>query len=460
MICIKDFKMNRRELLKLMATTIIAGKEKDMLLADKSKNDYPHIILVSFDTMRPDHLACYGYSKELAPNLDRLAEEGVKFNDHVANCGWTLPQHMSLLTGMYPLTHGMIRLRDNPPLRPEKTLMTKCLKDAGYLNFGVVNSNSYGGGRRYGFDRGFDLYRDDLPGNQHMEQTADRAISCLRDNHESGPCFLYIHVNDTHQPFKPPEPFFSQWGDSEHSHYEGEFTYVDYHFGRIIDELDRLNIREKTMVVVVSDHGYEFHEHGFVEKKVNLYNEIIDTVLLISYPDRLPKGKAIDGLVEMVDIAPTILDIAGLPPKSDVQGKSLLPWITGEASGAPKEIAYSHTFHNKQGQDSEQSQYEHFSARTAQYKFIRSHVLCEPEEFCADWEDRFRGILKRTGEDPESLHKGMVIKELYSLVDDPGEQRSILSEKPEIASDLEAKLNVWVEDTQDETSINLRRGIF
>ena len=431
-----------------------------MLLADRAKNDYPHIILISFDTMRPDHLGCYGYSKDLAPNLDRLAEMGVKFNDHVANCGWTLPQHMSLLTGMYPLTHGMIRLRDNPPLRPEKTSITKYLRDAGYLNFGIVNSNGYGGGRRFGFDRGFDIYRDDLPGNQHMEKTADRAISCLRENYKGRPCFLYIHVNDTHQPFKPPEPFFSQWGDSHHNHYEAEFTYVDHHFGRILDELDRLKIRENTMVVVTSDHGYEFQEHGFQEKKVNLYNEIIDTVLIFSYPARLPKGKTIDGLAEMVDIAPTILDIIGLPPKPHAQGKSLLPWITGEASGAPKEIVCSHTFHNKQAQDSEQSQYEHFSARTADYKFIRSHILCEPEEFCHDWGDRFRGLLERIGEAPTSLRKGMVIKELYNLADDPGEQRTILSEKPEIAADLETKLDTWIEDTQDDVSMNLRKRIF
>ena len=134
----------------------------------------------------------------------------------------------------------------------------------------------------------------------------------------------------------------------------------------------------------------------------------------------------------------------------------MLPWITGEASGAPKEIVCSHTFHNKQAQDSKQPQYEHFSARTANYKFIRSHVLCDPEEFCHDWGDRFRGLLERIGGDTASLHKGMVIRELYDLVDDPGEQHTILSEKSEIATELEARLDAWVENTQDDVSINLR----
>ena len=234
----------------------------------------PHILLISLETFRRDHLRIHGCAKDLAPNLDRLAREGVCFTDAVANSGWTLPQNITLHTGMYPLSHNLTLLREQPPLSPNIVTLAEHMKNNGYKTFSGVNArNPYSAHAQYGFDRGFDEHIQGAVYNQHMDWTEQFILERFRS--ENGPLFMYIHINDTHEPWDAPQPWKTMWGDSYHNLYEGDITYADHYIGRIILGLKDLELFDNTLFVVFGDHGTEFWEHGFTEKKVNLYNEIL-----------------------------------------------------------------------------------------------------------------------------------------------------------------------------------------
>jgi arylsulfatase A-like enzyme len=425
--------------------------------------DRPHILLISLETLRRDHLGCYGCTRELMPNLDRLADEGARCRDSVANCGWTLPQHMTLHTGLYPLTHSVV-LWDGPPIGKRWTMLAEHLKAHGYRTFaGVSERNNFGGGAIFGFDRGFDEHAPGAAYNRHMPWTEEFIVSRLRDHHAAGPCFVYVHVNDSHEPFDPPEPWHSMWGTTYHNKYEGELSYVDHYLGRIFASLKELGILDETLVVVFADHGTTFWEHEFLEKKCNLYREILDVPLLVRYPPRIPPGRVVEGLVESAMVLPTILELAGLPPLPQAQAPSFVPRLLGTSSDAPEYVC-AHTAHN----DDEKHgpiQFEMFAIQSLDLKFIRTEVRVEPDVLYGDRARHFRTIMLRAGYDPCDLEKGTVIRELYDFRVDPGEHRTLVSpigqyfyppvpdrftpdEARAVAADLEAKLDAWIADTR------------
>ncbi len=425
--------------------------------------DHPHILLISLETLRRDHLGCYGCPRELMPHVDRIAEGGVRFRDSVANCGWTLPQHMTLLTGLYPLTHGVV-LWDNPPLEKRWKLLSEHLKEHGYRTFaGVSKRNAFGGGAKFGFDRGFNEHLPEAEYNQHMPWTEQFIVSRLRDHHASGPCFVYVHINDSHEPFEPPEPWYSMWGPSYRNKYEGELSYVDHYLGRIFTAMKEMGILDETLVVVFADHGTTFWEHEFLEKKCNLYREILDVPLIMRYPPRIPAGRVVEGLVESAMVAPTILELAGLAPLPQAQGASVAPRILGRSPEAPEHVC-AHTVHNNDDKMGP-IEFEQHAIQTLDYKFIRSKIHVEPNELYGDRKRHFQTIMLRAGYDPCELKAGTVIRELYDFRVDPGEHRTLISpigqrfyppvpdrltpaEAQTIAADLERKLDAWLDDTR------------
>jgi len=179
-----------------------------------------NVILISFDTLRRDHVHAYGYPKRLSPTLDGLAARGVLFKDAVVNCGWTLPQHITLLTGLYPIKHGILYLRRRCRLSARFPTLAEMFQAKGYLTFGFGNQNGFGGGWQYGFYRGMRHYTTIFPFNNMMELTVEPIAQCLRLAGDT-PFFMYIHTNDTHEPFAASEPFGSKWGSSYRNKYEG-----------------------------------------------------------------------------------------------------------------------------------------------------------------------------------------------------------------------------------------------
>jgi arylsulfatase A-like enzyme len=408
----------------------------------------PHILLISLETIRRDHLRCHGYPKDLAPHLDRLARSGVYCTDAVANCGWTLPQNITLHTGLYPLTHDLTLMREQHPIFAEHTTLAEHLTTHGYRTFaGVSSRNPYSAHAKYGFDRGFDEHDPGADYNRHMPWTEEFVLSRFRDNAGDAPCFVYVHVNDTHEPWDAPEPWRTLWGDSYHNLYEGDITYTDHYLGRIFAGLRDLNLFDDMLIAVFGDHGTELWEHGFTEKKVNLYNEILHVPLIFHCPSRLPAGLPLPGLAESAQVAPTLLEVAGLPPLKTAQGAGLLPRIRGDASGG-LEYVCSHTRHEHQ-REGGPVQFDHYAVQTTDRKFIRLELHVQPDDLCSDWKYRMQAIAVRCRVNPDSLGPGTVLRELYDLRTDPREGRNLLADPGDdhtaMAADLEGTLNAWVD---------------
>ncbi len=392
-----------------------------------------NVILISFDTLRQDFLSCYGYPKPLSPNLDQLADEGVIFTDAVVNCGWTLPQHISMITGTHPLKHKVIYLRKRCSLPTSIKTLAELFRQEGYVTFGFANTNPYGGGNwGYGFYRGMYYYNTLFPLNNMMELLPEVLLGTVKMAGPK-PFFIYIHVNDTHEPFAANKPFASKWGSGYVNRYEGEVSYVDHYFGIILKEIEKRGLKDNTLVVATSDHGTEFLEHEFQEKKLNLYEEISRVPLIFSLPSFLPQGKKIEGLCETIDIAPTLLDMCDLSIPDWMDGKSLYNRISGE--GKPSKYVIAHTLHD----EGSYGAYDHFSIRNERYKFIRTRSLLKyPMELPGTIGERFRRL------NSVAEFKNGFWRELYDLKKDSLEKKNIISSIPLIANKLEEKLAEYI----------------
>jgi arylsulfatase A-like enzyme len=368
------------------------------------------------------------------------------------------------MTGLYPLTHGVM-LFDSPPVAARWTLLSEHLRAHGYQTFaGVSQRNDYGGGARFGLDRGFDEHVPGAAYNQHMPWTESFILERFREHHRAGPCFVYVHVNDSHEPFVPPEPWYSMWGETYRDKYAGELSYVDHYLGRTWRGLEEMGLLDEMLIVIFADHGTEFAEHGFYEKKCTLYREILDVPLIVHWPGRVPRQRIVEGLVESAQVAPTILELVDLPPLPHAQGESLVPRIQGRYASTPEYVC-AHTVHSHQ-RDFGPPQFDHYAIQTATHKLIRAKLHADPSALHGDWQRRFQTIMLRAGRDPAGLRAGTVIRELYDLRVDPGEHRSLLrpdrayeawpryprTHAPAVAREtagrLEAKLDRWIADTR------------
>ena len=393
--------------------------------------DFPgpfNVILISFDTLRRDHLGAYGYRKAVSPNLDRLAADGVLFEDGVANCGWTLPQHVTMLTGQYPIRHGLIYLRRRCHIPTRFRTLAELFAKVGYVTLGFCNQNGYGGGWRYGFHRGMRSFTNVFRFNNMMEQAVLHIGAYLELLREK-PFFIYIHTNDTHEHFAASEPFGSMWGSEYENRYEGEITYVDHYFGEILGKLAELGIADRTLVVATSDHGTEFREHGFLEKKLNLYEEILQVPLIMRLPGVLPGGLRVPGPAETIDIAPTIMDICSIG-RPEMDGVSLMPRLGGQ--GSAREFTLAHTLHETC------YWYEHWAVRTPTQKLIRTQPLAKPKRGKNLAADRFERLSK------VGLKRGMGWVELYDLARDPAETENLAATQPTTVRRLEGQIKKWV----------------
>jgi arylsulfatase A-like enzyme len=388
-----------------------------------------NVIMISLDTVRRDHLGCYGYGKEVSPTLDGLARDGILFEDGVANCGWTLPQHVTMLTGVYPITHGLVYLKRKGVIPRKFKTLAEILQAAGYTTLGFCNQNGYGGGWRYGFHRGMNSFTNVFHYNNMMEKVVPHAMEYMTLLREK-PFFMYIHTNDTHEPFAASEPYGSMWGSSYENRYEGEITYVDNYLGVILERLEELGLTDKTLVVATSDHGSEFKEHGFLEKKLNLYEEILQVPMLMRLPGVLPAGLRVAGQAQTVDLMTTILDICGFNAPEGIDGRSMLGRIRGDEQGP--DVVYSHTLHETA------YWYEHWSARSDNYKFIRTQPLKKPKTRKNLVADRFARL-----EEVATRKRGSWI-ELYDLKEDPAELENLASGRPKVVGEMERGIRKWV----------------
>jgi arylsulfatase A-like enzyme/Tfp pilus assembly protein PilF len=288
----------------------------------------PSVLLITLDTTRADHLGCYGADFAASPNLDALAGRGVRFDDALSPTPLTLPSHVSILTGMVPRNHGV---RDNAMYRldEEPEVLAAVLGRHGYDTAAFVSSVVLD--RIGGLDRGFDLYDDSVRIGERQAfayrekaaaQTNDAVLGHLDRLEE--PFFLWVHYFDPHLPYVPPEPFRSRFKDHP---YDGEIAFMDHEIGRLLEGVRKK--RSSLVVVVAGDHGESLGEHGEEAHGVFIYQATQRVPLILAGPG-LPKGKVVEDRVGLIDVAPTVLDLLGLPALSNADGRSLLPMLKGK----------------------------------------------------------------------------------------------------------------------------------
>ncbi|MGA1867787.1 MAG: tetratricopeptide repeat protein [bacterium] len=313
---------------------------RQSLTKDKGLSPRPNILLITIDTLRADHLSCYGYSEIVTYSLDMLAREGMQFIRAYTPVPITLPSHASIMTGKYPISH---RVMDNGvfALNNEEETLAECLKKEGYVCAAFIGSFVLDS--QFGLAQGFDVYADNLDPNRGVDEPQQiglryperRGDAVLNDfiqwldgyeaSADSSPFFAWVHFFDPHYTYEPPEPFSSQFKDNL---YDGEIVYTDFCLKRLFDKLMAYDEWDSSWIIVVGDHGEGLGEHQEKYHGVFLYNSTLHVPLIMRYPKFIPSS-IISSQVRTIDIAPTILDVLGIKPFKKTDGISFAALFEG-----------------------------------------------------------------------------------------------------------------------------------
>jgi len=420
----------------------------------------PNVLLITVDTLRPDHLGCLGYPRNTSPHLDGLARRGVVFRTAITAAGRTVQSFPSILTGVYPPVHGLRHEGQSYEILKGRLTLTRALRDGGYDTFAVTK------GLNVGLHRDFELYDPDvyldpegkkvyLPTRDDREAT-QKAIHWLRRRGSTRrPFFLWMRYDAPHWPYQAPPPFTEMFdpeyrgphtfnsgqdpdprrGDIifgltrlpprevEHAvaHYDGEVAYADRAVGDLLKALDEMGQTSRTLVVVTSDHGEGLGEHDyFFEHGAYLYDPVVRVPLIVVAPGRLPEGRVVETQGRTIDIMPTVLDLIGLAIPPGLQGVSLVPWARGSVNG-PGPLAYCESGRNYFKENPRQF----VDGIAGKWRMLRS--------------DRFKLIL--IPKEPEPIW------EFYDLLADPGETTNVIDRFPaEVAVLREAVLQILETD--------------
>ena len=319
----------------------------------------PNIVLIIIDTLRSDHLGCYGYRRSTSPAMDAVAAEGVRFDQAIAGASWTTPAVMSMFTSLPPSLHQTVT---SSTMLPEgMTTLAAELKKGGYQTAAIIVNPCTS--RKYGFNRGFDLYDDnsiqlaaglgdlDLNNNSVSDKVTQYAIKWLKSGRQPNrPFFLHVFYFDPHYDYMPPSPYDGMFTDPDYyggqdgskittlvgkpltradkeqiiGLYDGEIRFTDDQIKVLLDTLQSMNLLNDTLLVITGDHGEEFWEHDGVAHGHTLYDELLRVPLIIHWPKEIKPKQVISKQVSLIDLMPTVLDMAGLPIPSQCRGQSLV----------------------------------------------------------------------------------------------------------------------------------------
>lgn len=342
------------------------------------------MILISIDSLRADHVGCYGYGRDTTPNLDRFAAEGVRFEQHISSSSWTLPAHAALFTSVADSVHGCVEATGTG-LNPAFVTLAERFQGAGYATGGF-----YGGpylSDAFGLGQGFDVYEYAVDGNLHTVFPEDKVEAWGNNpqnharshrgvtndavygefaewmNGQEGAFFAFLHLWDVHYDFTPPAPWDTRFGDaysgpvdgedfsSDHglyrpgmdtgdfdrliALYDGEIGWTDTFLGKLREDLTRLGALENTVIAITADHGTEFFEHGTKGHRQTLFDEVVHVPFVLWGPG-VDAGTVVAQQTRMIDLGPTLLELADLARPDGVMGESLAPAARGEDFGASR----------------------------------------------------------------------------------------------------------------------------
>jgi arylsulfatase A-like enzyme len=323
----------------------------------------PNIVLIVVDTLRADHLESYGHHRPTSPSIDAFAGSAIRFERAYSSAPWTKPAVASMFTGLHPSSHAVLGLERSLP--QSATTLAERLRDAGYATGAVISHHLIGS--EFGFDQGFSHFLEDQArGHRHLStgpvtRQAEDLVDSLRS--EGQPFFLFVHYFDPHFAYlRHPEYGFSSerparihWErgiaklrvldpppDAEEiayleSAYDEEVRYTDAGIGRLLDSLRARDLFDDALIVITSDHGEEFYEHGWLGHTIGVTEELVRVPLIIRLPGGLHRGKVIEEPVSLVSLGSTVLDIAGIAEQSEsFPGGSLTHhWIGSETQENP-----------------------------------------------------------------------------------------------------------------------------
>jgi arylsulfatase A-like enzyme len=387
-----------------------------------------NLVFVVIDTLRADHLHAYGYERETSPVIDAMAGSGVRFAQVRSQASWTKTSMASLWTGAYPVRTGVLRYQHALP--EAATMPAEILKDAGFLTAGIWRNGWIA--NNFGFAQGFDVYYRPTPSRdpdklRRRNPTTHPLIGTDLDLFESARqflqtnrdrrFFLYLHYMDVHQYLYDEES--ALFGTNYVDAYDNAIRWVDKNVGMLVEELAQAGLLDRTLLVVASDHGEAFMEHGREGHARDVYGEVTQTPLIMRLPSLLPPGVVIEPLVQNVDVWPTILDLLDLPELPGAQGRSLVPLIEEAA-----------------GRDAPQVDALRSRPAFAQMDRTWGREKAPPRPIVSVTRGRYRLIHPVTPPGGDQL---------FDLEDDPREQKNLAAQMPQQVTRMTADVTAYLE---------------
>ena len=413
---------------------------------------HPNIVLLAVDSLRADHMSCYGYHRNTTPHLDRFASQGTLFEHNISAHIPTTSAYGSMLTGQDVFTTQVVALRHKGPLREEVPTLAELLKEAGYTTTCVGFSGNPSA-------RGFDKYLNFAgwgswnegrsPKAENLNQVAIPELDELVKG--DAPFFLFLRHMDPHAPYLPPAPyermfyhgnesdpenksmepvmsfkpfcdFFASWmppgiSDKDYviAQYDGAIAYMDACIQTIFTALEAHGIYDETLIILNGDHGETLYDHECWFDHHGIYDTTLHVPLIIRYPGKVSAGQRVSGYTQHKDLVPTILELAGIETERSFDGNSVLPLISGDEVSHESEIYITEcTWMRKHGW------------RTPEWKLI---VALEPDF-------HFK---------PEV--------ELYNLIQDPDENHNLAESEPEVVAHLKSRMDAWIARREAETGL-------
>jgi arylsulfatase A-like enzyme len=420
----------------------------------RARGRKPNILHLGIDSLRADHMSCYGYRRLTTPMMDRFATQGTLFERTFSPHIPTTSGYGSMFTGMDCFSNQVVALRHQGDMRPEARTMAEILGEAGYNTTCV----GFGGNAA---SRGFQTYL--APRDQWGSWNEGRSFKAERLNdvaipeldrlaRKRAPFYLFLRHMDPHAPYLPPgqfermfyhgnecDPanesmkpvmtfkpfcdFFGSWmppaiSDKDYviAQYDGEVAYMDSCIQTIFTALEALGVMDETLIIINSDHGETLYDHDCYFDHHGLYDQTLHVPLILRYPGHVPAGLRVGGYNQQKDLVPTVLDLIGIEAEGDkFDGRSLMPMVQGAVPSHESEFYVTEcTWMRKHGW------------RTPEWKLI---VALEPDF-------HFKPAL-----------------ELYNLVQDPGENRNLAEAEPEVVALLRARMEAWIAKREQETGL-------
>lgn len=425
----------------------------------------PNILFIIIDAARADRFSCYGHSNRTTPNIDQMAAEGVVYENAISAAGWTLPSHTSMFTGTYISKHGVNN--ENHVYNHKYILMPEVLKRAGYKTVGFCTNDwiSDATGLTRGFSEFYDFHYPKLihkarrflnslriNGKDSWAYAINKNVKkWLKKNTGDTPFFMFLHYGELHLPYQVPPPFNSQFlpkgmsyaeaqrvnqdpkafyaGVAEMSEqdfeiskalYDGALAYVDQRVFELYQYLKKLGQLDNTLIIISSDHGESLGDHGHFDHYYVLYEGLLKVPFIIRYPEKFPAGTRYQKPVQTLDLLPTLKEMLELrdPELNEMQGIPLPPFDSPEKQ---REFTISERYKDLKGL--KKSYPDRDLSRLVQWELDRKTAIRT---------EKYKLIASENYE-----------SELYDLESDPQENANLISDKPEVAENLQKKIEEW-----------------